>query len=331
MMKVLTCGRNDEIKHGPLPRLNPWVSQGAQLLREGPHDHDQQISPRDSMTQIIAAHKYEGGAIEIARRIKNASDDEALEAAAADMVGFIPKGAVLVPAPSSSGMNRATVVLAMKISALAPDARLVEAVIRSTPVQSSHLLRKSGRRGLSVAEHVASMQRVQDVPEDKPIIVIDNVVTEGHTIEAIAQVLERDDLVGVVYADAKRGRGVAKLGDAPEGPLRVCISGSRDFRNLSKVDLIMELLPDDTVVLHGGARGVDERADAAARRRGLAVEVTRPDWKRHGKKAGPMRNREMVKGCDHLIAFWNGISRGTASAIQAALEFGVDLDVIFDD
>lgn len=113
--------------------------------------------------------------------------------------------------------------------------------------------------------------------------------------------------------------------------LRVCVAGSRNFMSLEKVDLIVSTLPDGTVVVHGGARGVDQRAGEAAQDRGLSVEIFRPDWETHGRSAGPIRNKEMVRTCDYLVAFWDGKSRGTASSIQAAIDNGVDFEVILDD
>jgi hypothetical protein len=35
-----------------------------------------------------------------------------------------------------------------------------------------------------------------------------------------------------------------------------------------------------------------------------------------GKKAGPVRNQQIVDKADVVIAFWNGDSRGTKSTIE---------------
>lgn len=42
------------------------------------------------------------------------------------------------------------------------------------------------------------------------------------------------------------------------------------------------------------------------------------DWDNHGKAAGPIRNAELVKDANILIAFWDGKSKGTLSAITEA-------------
>jgi len=113
--------------------------------------------------------------------------------------------------------------------------------------------------------------------------------------------------------------------------MRLCISGSRDFVNLWKVEEVLKLLPRDTVIIHGAARGVDTAADRAAHKLGLAVEPHPADWSKHGRSAGMIRNREMLEGADKLIAFWNGMSPGTQGALQIAADLGIEALVIDDE
>lgn len=102
---------------------------------------------------------------------------------------------------------------------------------------------------------------------------------------------------------------------------RVAIVGSRDFPALELVDVFVGTLAPDTIVISGGARGVDQRAESAARKRGLAVEVFRPDWSK-GPHAGLERNALMVERADRVTAFWNGTSRGTKNSIDLARRAG---------
>jgi len=67
--------------------------------------------------------------------------------------------------------------------------------------------------------------------------------------------------------------------------------------------------------------GADYFANVYAEANWLTRHLVRPDWEKHGKAAGPMRNREMaefVRGTDRpsLVAFWNGVSRGTQSMLK---------------
>ena len=48
-------------------------------------------------------------------------------------------------------------------------------------------------------------------------------------------------------------------------------------------------------LLHGGARGADRAIGRAARQLGWPVEVLAADWRRHGRAAGPIRNRELLE------------------------------------
>jgi hypothetical protein len=79
----------------------------------------------------------------------------------------------------------------------------------------------------------------------------------------------------------------------------------------------------------GGARGVDSWVVEAAEERGLRTIVFPADWERHGRRAGPLRNAEIVAHADRLVAFWNGRSRGTLNTVLAARAAGLPIS-IFD-
>lgn len=115
---------------------------------------------------------------------------------------------------------------------------------------------------------------------------------------------------------------------------RVVVSGSRGIRDAVVAAPILSdhIDPCDTVIV-GGAAGIDFLTEAWARSRDIAVEVREADWNKHGKAAGPIRNREMLEGTDQheradvLVAIWDGKSRGTRSAIDAALRLGIETHV----
>lgn len=108
---------------------------------------------------------------------------------------------------------------------------------------------------------------------------------------------------------------------------RVAIVGSRAFLDLSLVRAFVAGLPDGTVVISGGAKGVDAAAEAAARARGLYVESIRPKWAEFGRAAGAIRNWQIVQKADRVVAFWDGVSRGTAITIAPAKAKGIDVQV----
>jgi len=88
-------------------------------------------------------------------------------------------------------------------------------------------------------------------------------------------------------------------------------------------------LPLDAVIVHGGARGADGLAADAARLHGYQAEEFLPDWERHGKRAGILRNLAMLDtNPDLVIAFWDGQSKGTGHTITEAQKRGIPVEVI---
>ena len=77
-----------------------------------------------------------------------------------------------------------------------------------------------------------------------------------------------------------------------------------------------------TVLVSGGARGVDRIAETEARKQGIAVEVYPADWSGLGKSAGFRRNVTIVEKADAIAAFWDGRSRGTKHTIDLAKKAG---------
>jgi hypothetical protein len=104
--------------------------------------------------------------------------------------------------------------------------------------------------------------------------------------------------------------------------MRIAIVGSRDYPNLQQVSQYVQTLPDHTVIISGGARGVDRTAEQAAMHCGLETDIYPADWKRYGKSAGYRRNAEIVAACDMVVAFWDGKSRGTAHTLSLAHKAG---------
>ena len=104
--------------------------------------------------------------------------------------------------------------------------------------------------------------------------------------------------------------------------VRVAIVGSRNYKDLSEVREYVLSLPQGTVIITGGANGVDSVAAAAAEDAGLKVVVHAAEWALYGKAAGPIRNRKIVEDCDKLVAFWDDESPGTKNSISLASKAG---------
>lgn len=106
------------------------------------------------------------------------------------------------------------------------------------------------------------------------------------------------------------------------------VCGGRNFRSPAEFYREMDRLHERfgfTHIMHGGASGVDTFASEwAATKPGIERYVCRPDWEKHGRAAGPMRNARMLEWKpDVVIAFPGG--RGTADMVRKARAAGVDV------
>jgi len=110
--------------------------------------------------------------------------------------------------------------------------------------------------------------------------------------------------------------------------MRIAIVGSRNYSDLERVREYVRSLPTGTVVVSGGAIGVDKAAEFQARRCGLEVEIFIPEWNVYGKSAGFRRNKQIVDAADEVTAFWDGRSKGTLSTIHLAREAGKPVNII---
>ncbi|MGA1523262.1 MAG: SLOG family protein [Planctomycetota bacterium] len=107
--------------------------------------------------------------------------------------------------------------------------------------------------------------------------------------------------------------------------MRFAVVGSRRYPFLHRVRAAVRGIAagyPDAVIVSGGARGVDRVAEQQAEACGLGIDIIRPDWGTHGKRAGILRNAEIVRRADRVIAFWDGVSRGTKSTSDMARKAG---------
>jgi len=59
-----------------------------------------------------------------------------------------------------------------------------------------------------------------------------------------------------------------------------------------------------------------------AEEHGFMTEKHPALWKKYGKAAGAVRNKEMAEACDFAICFWDGKSSGTRMMIDYAKKLG---------
>ena len=114
---------------------------------------------------------------------------------------------------------------------------------------------------------------------------------------------------------------------------RIVIGGCRDYNDYEAfkcfVDKCIEKMGEgcDITVISGHCSGVDMMGERYAREKNFGLEIFPADWKRYGRAAGPVRNKQMVEACDSVIAFWDYNSKGTKSLITYATKLGKDINV----
>jgi hypothetical protein len=110
------------------------------------------------------------------------------------------------------------------------------------------------------------------------------------------------------------------------------VTGSRSITDRAKVFAALDAYVRKheqqlTLLIHGGAIGVDTLAGEWAQERGVPVKVVRPDFQtwpvdQFRWKAYAVRDRAMVDEADAVVAIWDGKSSGTRLTYEYAAEKG---------
>ena len=118
---------------------------------------------------------------------------------------------------------------------------------------------------------------------------------------------------------------------------KLIVAGGREFSDYEllaeKLDNIRYVvwdqdIADDVEIVCGKARGADTLGETWAKKSHVGVKYFPADWDRYGKSAGYRRNGEMAEYGDALIAFWDGVSKGTAHMINLATEKDLTVMVV---
>lgn len=108
--------------------------------------------------------------------------------------------------------------------------------------------------------------------------------------------------------------------------MKLAIIGSRTFVDAA---LLNEVLHDHLrdgyfdkwlfdEIVSGGAKGTDSLGAAWAKANNVKLTEFIPDWAGLGKRAGFIRNEDIIKTADFVLAFWCGQSKGTANSLSIA-------------
>jgi len=117
---------------------------------------------------------------------------------------------------------------------------------------------------------------------------------------------------------------------------KLLVAGSRSFFDLryatEKIDsFVYNHLPKGIPfgIVSGKALGADEVGEEYAKKKGYPVKYFKPDWDKHPKRAGYIRNEEMGDYVTGGVIFWNGWSKGTKHMIEYMKKLKKPLMVVY--
>lgn len=100
----------------------------------------------------------------------------------------------------------------------------------------------------------------------------------------------------------------------------LAIVGSRTIEDDKFVNRILNcykfMFGKPKKVISGGAKGIDTIGENWAKENNIETQIFIPDWDKYGKKAGFIRNEDIIKNCDICLAIWDGGSNGTKNDFE---------------
>lgn len=114
--------------------------------------------------------------------------------------------------------------------------------------------------------------------------------------------------------------------------MKLAVIGSRNFNN--KECLYKHLTQFNSQcpiseIVSGGAKGADSLGFDWAVNHNIPTKIFKPDWAKYGKGAGFIRNKDIINNSEYVIAFWDGISKGTKNSIDLAKKLNKELKIIY--
>ena len=122
---------------------------------------------------------------------------------------------------------------------------------------------------------------------------------------------------------------------------RIIIAGSRTFndykllkKSIYNIFKNKNIKKNNVRIISGTANGADKLGEKYAQEFGLKLTKMSAQWNEYGKSAGYIRNEQMAKyaieddNIGVLVAFWDGISKGTKHMIDLANKHGLEVHII---
>lgn len=117
--------------------------------------------------------------------------------------------------------------------------------------------------------------------------------------------------------------------------MRILVTGSRDWKDTKTIYRALDkylYCGEVITVVHGAAQGADTIAGYWAFMTGQVEEKHPANWDKYGRRAGYVRNAEMVdSNPDVCLAFIKNNSRGATMCAELAEKAGIDVLYFRDD
>jgi hypothetical protein len=113
--------------------------------------------------------------------------------------------------------------------------------------------------------------------------------------------------------------------------MKIAVIGSRTFTDVERMNTVLSAVArkhPNFEIISGAAKGADRLAALWGHERGHRVVEFPADWEKHGKRAGFIRNADIINAADAVVAFWDGESRGTLHSIGLAEDAGKPLKLV---
>jgi len=115
--------------------------------------------------------------------------------------------------------------------------------------------------------------------------------------------------------------------------IKIIIAGGRDYTDVSAMEVgflkhFNKYRNDQVEIVSGMARGADSVGVELAMKYDLVVHEYPALWHMYGRSAGYKRNVHMAENATHLLAFWDGMSKGTEHMINIAKRMGLKTIIV---
>jgi len=126
---------------------------------------------------------------------------------------------------------------------------------------------------------------------------------------------------------------VLELGMESATVKTLLVCGSRDWTDHLRIwNYLIDVRAGfgEMRLIHGACRGADTLAGEIGAKIGYVVQAYPADWKKHGRRAGPIRNAQMLAEGkpDFVVAFATKLSGGTWDMVLKARKARLNVTIV---